>query len=85
MAAKRNKPSEGRLGNKPLLEKLRIIIENSHNGYTFRYRCKGLQIVIQKLPDGSVVGYYDDNRDDQIKLDLEEPPFDRLKFFLINE
>jgi len=81
-----NKPyRENGFKDKSLLEKIRIIIDNSHNGYTFRYRCKGQHIIIEKLPDGLVVAYYDDDRDGQIEIDLDEPPFDRLKYFLVNE
>jgi hypothetical protein len=47
----------------PLLDQLQLILENSHNAYTFRYRCKGLMIVIEKLPDGSIVASYSDDLD----------------------
>ncbi len=39
----------------PLLDQLRLILEHSHNAYTFRYRCKGLHIIIEKMPDKSII------------------------------
>ena len=64
-----------------LLDQLRLILENSHNAYTFRYRCKGQQIIIERQSDKSIVAYYADDRDGSITIDTTEPPFDRIKFF----
>ena len=61
-----------------LLDQLQLILENSHNAYTFQYRCKGLQIVIEKMPDGSIVAAYSDDRDGQLTTDVTQAPFDRL-------
>ncbi len=44
-----------------LLKQLTRTLEHSHNAYTFRYRCKGLQIIIEKVPDGSIVAYYEES------------------------
>ena len=64
-----------------LLDQLRLILENSNNAYTFQYRCKGQQIIIEKRTDSSIVAYYADDRDGSITIDPTEPPFDRIKFF----
>ncbi len=42
-----------------LLKQLTRILEHSHNAYSFRYRYKSLQIIIEKVPDGSIVAYYE--------------------------
>lgn len=65
----------------PLIEQVRIILENSHNSYTFSYRCRGQQIVIERQQDNTVVAYYNDDRDGQVTLDTTQPPFDRIRFF----
>jgi hypothetical protein len=65
----------------PLLDKLRVVLEHSHNAYTFSYRCRGLMINIERQPDNSIVAYYSDDRDGQVTLDTSQPPFDRIKFF----
>jgi hypothetical protein len=65
----------------PLIEQLRLILEHSHNGYTFRYRCKGLQIVIERQPDRSIIAYYSDDRDVQVTMDTTQPPFDKILRF----
>jgi hypothetical protein len=64
-----------------LIDKLRLILEHSHNAYTFRYRCRGLMINIEKQPDNSIVAYYSDDRDGLITLDTSQPPFDRILRF----
>ena len=61
-----------------LSDRLRLILENSHNAYTFRYRCKGQDILIERMPDGSIVASYSDGRDGRIIIDVTEAPFDRL-------
>ena len=65
----------------PILDQLRRILEHSHNGYTFGYRCRGLQIIIEKQPDKSILAYYSDDRDGQVTIDTTQPPFDRIKYF----
>ncbi len=65
-----------------LLDQLRVILEHSHNAYTIQYRCKGLQIVIEKMLDGSIEAYYADDRDGQIVIDTTQPPFDRISLFV---
>ena len=64
-----------------LLDHLRLILEHSNNSYTFQYRCKGLQIIIERQSDKSIVAYYADDRDGSIMIDTTQPPFDRIKFF----
>ena len=64
-----------------LLDQLQLILENSHNAYTFRYRCRGLQIIIEKMPDGSIVASCCDGRDDRITIDITQAPFDKLLGF----
>lgn len=65
-----------------IIDQLRRILEHSHNGYTFKYRCKGLQIIIEKQPDNSIVAYYSDDRDGSVTIDPTQPPFDKiLRFF----
>ena len=61
-----------------LLDQLRLILEYSHNAYTFRYRCRGLHIIIEKQPDGQIITYYDDDRDGQLTIDTTKPPFDKI-------
>jgi hypothetical protein len=63
------------------LERLQLILEHSHNAYTCRSRCRGLQIIIEKQPDNSSVAYYADDRDGRITIDTTQPPFDRIEFF----
>ena len=65
-----------------LLDSLRVVLEHSHNRYTFQYRCHGLQIVIEKLPDDSVIAYYADDRDGRVVIDVTQAPFDRISYFL---
>jgi len=66
----------------PLLDRLRLVLEHSHNRYTFEYRCRGLQIVIEKQPDNSLIAYYADDRDNRVIIDVTQAPFDRILFFL---
>ena len=61
-----------------LIEKLQLILEHSHNGYTFRYRCKGLQIIIEKMPNGSIEACYGDDRDGRVVVDVTREPFDKI-------
>ena len=64
-----------------LLDQLQLLLENSHNAYTFRYRCKGQQIIIERQSDKSIVAYYADDRDGSITIDTTQQPFDRIKLF----
>ena len=64
-----------------LLDRLQLILEQSHNEYTFCYRCRGLMINIEKQPDNSIVAYYSDERSGFVTLDTSQPPFDRIRFF----
>jgi hypothetical protein len=64
-----------------LLEQLRLILEHSHNTYTFRYLCKGKQIIIERLSDNSIIAYYADDRDGCITIDTKQVPFDKLLRF----
>ena len=64
-----------------LIDHLCLILENSHNAYTFRYRCKGQQIIIERQHDNSIVAYHSDDRDGSVTIDTSQPPFDKtLKF-----
>ena len=74
-AEEKNKPV-------PLLDRLRLVLEHSHNSYAFQYRCHGRQIVIEKLPDESVIAYYADDRDERVVVDVTQAPFDRVSYFL---
>ena len=65
----------------PLLDQLQLILENSHNAYTFRCRCRGLNIIIEKMPDGSIVASYSDDREVHVTIDVTEAPFDKLLRF----
>ena len=65
----------------PLLEQLKMILEHSHNAYMFRYRCKGQQIIIDKMPDNTIVAYYADDRSGLETIDITKPPFERMKYF----
>jgi hypothetical protein len=65
----------------PILDKLRVVLEHSHNAYTFSYRCKGLQIIIERQPDNSIAAYYSDDRDGRVTIETTQPPFDRIRFF----
>ena len=71
----------GRDRTMSLLDQLKLILEISHNAYTFRYRCKGLNIIIEKMPDSSVKASYSDDRDGQVVLDITQAPFYRLLRF----
>lgn len=62
-------------------DNLRLILENSHNAYTFRYRCKGQGILIEKMPDGSIIASYSDGRDGHMTIDVTQAPFDKLLKF----
>jgi hypothetical protein len=64
-----------------LLDRLQLILEHSHNSYTFRYRCKRQHIIIERMPDNSIVAYYDDGRDERVTLDTTQPPFDKILRF----
>jgi len=64
-----------------LLDQLKLILEHSHNAYMFRYRCKGLMIIIDKMPDGSIVAYYSDDREGHVTIDVTQTPFDKLLRF----
>jgi len=61
-----------------LLNRLKIILEHSHNAYTFRYRCRGQQVIIERMPDGSIEAYYADGRDGRVTLDTARKPFDKI-------
>lgn len=65
----------------PLLDHLKLILEHSHNAYTFQYRCKGLQIVVEKMQDDSIEAYYADDRDGRVTVDVTQEPFDKLLRF----
>ena len=65
----------------PILDQLRHVLEHTHNAYTFRYRCRGLMINIEKQPDNSIVAYYSDDRDESYTVDTTQPPFDRINYF----
>ena len=65
----------------PLLDKLSVVPEHPHNAYTFRYRCRGLMINIEKQPDNSIVAYYSDDRDGSFTIDTRQPLFDRINYF----
>jgi hypothetical protein len=70
---------EERKGIMPqLLDRLRLILDHSHNAYTFRYRCRGLHIIIEKQADGQIMAYYDDDRDGRVTIDTSNPPFDKI-------
>ena len=60
------------------LEKLATILEHSYNAYTFRYRCNGLYIVIEKQPDGTIVVSWSDDLDGLEIVDVSQPPFDKI-------
>ena len=64
-----------------LLDQLQLIWRHSHNSYTFRYRCKGLQIIIEKMSDGSIVASYSDDREGRVTIHVTQAPFDRLLRF----
>ena len=64
-----------------LFAHLQLILDHSHNAYTFRYRCNGLMIMIEKMPDGSIVASYSDGRDDHAIIDITQAPFDKLLRF----
>jgi hypothetical protein len=61
-----------------ILDKLALILEHSHNAYTFRYRCKGQHFVIERTPDGRIEGYYDDGREGRVEIDVTQEPFNKL-------
>ena len=65
----------------PLLDQLQLILENSHNAYTFRHRCKGLNFIIEKKPADSIVVSYSDDREGHVTIDVTEAPFDKLLRF----
>lgn len=64
-----------------MIDHLRLILENSHNEYTFRYRCKGQHILIEKMPDGSIIASYSDGRDGHMTIDVTQAPFDKVLRF----
>jgi uncharacterized protein YjhX (UPF0386 family) len=64
-----------------MIDHLRLILESSHNAYTFRYRCKGQGILIEKMLDGSIIASYSDGRDGHITIDVTQAPFDKLLRF----
>jgi len=65
-----------------ILEKLRIILERTHNGFSFQQQCRIHKIIIEKMPDDTVIGYYSDDRDDKNPVDTTIPPFDKILRFL---
>jgi hypothetical protein len=65
----------------PLLDQLKLILENSPNGYTFRYRRNGLHIIIERQSDKSIIAYYNDDRDGSIAIDTSQSPFDKILRF----
>ena len=65
-----------------LLELLKVILERSHNAYTFWYRCEAQQIIIKKMPDNSIVAYVAADRSGREAIDITQPPFDQIKYFL---
>ncbi len=62
----------------PLFDNLRGVLEHSPNGYIFRYRCKGLRIIIEKQPDNDIVAYYSDVRDGSITIDATQRSFGKI-------
>jgi hypothetical protein len=72
---------KGVLISVPIVDHLRRILEHTHNRYTFDYRCKGLKIIIEKMPEISIMAYYSDDRDGSITTDTAQPPFDQILRF----
>jgi len=64
-----------------ILEKLRLILENTHNGFTFQQQCRRHKIIIEKLQDDTVMAHYADDRDETMPLDTTIPPFDKILRF----
>jgi hypothetical protein len=64
--------------NMSLLDHLKLMLEHSHNAYTFRYQCKGLNIIIEKILDGSIVASYSNDQDGHVTIDVTQAPFDKL-------
>gem|GEM_PF-4551209 len=52
----------------PLLDHLRLILENSHNTNTFRYRCEGFMIITETMLDSRIVASYSDAHDADITI-----------------
>jgi hypothetical protein len=65
-----------------LLEHLKVLLENSYNAYTFRYRCRLQQIVIERMPHNKTVAYLADDRSGRETIDITRPPFARIKYLL---
>lgn len=62
-------------------DELKLILENSHNGYMFEMRCRQLKIIVDKTNDGIQV-YRADNRDDEkIEIDTSKDPFQKILKF----
>jgi hypothetical protein len=61
-----------------ILENLRLILENTHNAYMFQVHCKHYQIIIEKLPDNSIMAYRADDRDDKSEIDTTIEPFKKI-------
>lgn len=72
---------KGLLISVPIVDHLRRIREHAQNRYTFDYRCKGLKIIIENMPEISIIAYYSDDRDGSIGTDTAQPPFDKILRF----
>lgn len=44
----------------------------------FQIRCRQQKIIIQKLPDDTVIAYRADDRDDKSELDTAVEPFNKI-------
>jgi len=47
----------------------------------FEMRCRQHKIIIEKLPDNSMVAYRADERDDKSQIDTTIEPFDKILRF----
>jgi hypothetical protein len=65
-----------------ILEHLRLILEHSHNAYMFQVQCNHYKIIIQKLPDNSIMAYRADDRDDNSEIDTTLPLFNKISKLL---
>ncbi len=61
-----------------LIDQLTRILNSSYNAYTFQYRCKGLHIMIERMPDGVIEAYYADDRSGRVAVDVTQEPFSKL-------
>ncbi len=66
-----------------ILQKLRLILEKTHNGNSFQQQCRIHKIIIEKLSDDTIVAYYADDRDEQSVVDTSIPPFSIIIKFLL--